>query len=266
MNAVQRALDALSALQRRHALLLFLALGAVLFAVDGWRGHERESLTLPAGVESPKAAQQWLEDEVLYREALARGIGEGDLIVRRRLVQKMRMLLETGAEVAEPSESQLRAFIDAHAGRYGAIERLSFEHVFLSRGLHDARLAADAQAMRERLDATPDADLAALSDPHPGGTRVVGLSGADLDRQFGKALAPQLAELPLNRWQGPLASSLGLHFVRLSDRQLQAPDFAAVRARAQRDYLLDARREQTRLALDQLKAQYGLAAGGTGSR
>lgn len=259
---LHRLLDALSALQRRHALLLFLALGALLFAVDGWRARGQESLSPPTGVASPQAAEQWLEDEVLYREALARGIGEGDLIVRRRLVQKMRMLLETGAEVAEPSEAQLRAYVEAHAGRYGGVERLSFDHIFLSRGRHDARLAADAEAMRQRLLAQPDADLLALSDPHPGGTQVVGLRGADLDRQFGKALAPQLAELPLNAWQGPLASSLGLHFVRLSDRRLQPPDFAAVRERAQRDWLLAERRAQTQLALARLKAQYGLAGDG----
>lgn len=262
----QTFLDALSALQRRHALLLFLALGAALFAVDGLRSHEQALPSLPAGVESPQAAQQWLEDEVLYREAVARGLGEGDLIIRRRLVQKMRLLLEVGADVAEPSDTQLREWIDTHAGRYGGLVRLSFDHVFLSRGLHNARLGEDAAAMGETLRRSPDADLAALSDPHPGGTRVEGLDALELDRQFGKALTPQLAELPTGSWQGPLASSLGLHFVRIGERRTQAPDYAAVRERAQRDYLLDQRARQTQLALDRLMARYGVAAGSGGQR
>jgi peptidyl-prolyl cis-trans isomerase C len=108
----------------------------------------------------------------------------------------------------------------------------------------------------------PEAALAALSDPHPGGTRVEGLSAVEIERQFGKALAPRLAELPVGRWQGPLASSLGLHLVRIRERQPQAPDYAAVRDRAQRDYLLDQRAVQTQLALDRLKARYGIAMGG----
>lgn len=259
---MQCLLDALSALQRRHALLLFLALGAMLFAVDGLRSREHALPGLPAGSESPQAAQQWLEDEVLYREALAHGLGEGDLIIRRRLVQKMRQLLEVGAEVAEPSETQLQAWINQHAARYGGVARLSFDHVFLSRGRHDARLGADAAALFETLRQQPEAELAALSDPHPGGTRIEGLSGVEIERQFGKALAPQLAELPVGSWQGPLASSLGLHFVRIRERQTQAPDYAAVRERAQRDYLLDQRAVQTQRALDRLKARYGIAMGG----
>lgn len=263
---IQTFLDTLSALQRRHALLLFLALGAVLFAVDGLRSREPSLPGLPDGVESPQAQQQWLEDEVLYREAVARGLSEGDLIIRRRLVQKMRLLLEVGADVAEPSDSQLREWIDTHAGRYGGLARLSFDHVFLSRGLHNARLGEDAAAMGETLRRSPDADLASLSDPHPGGTRIEGVDSLALDRQFGKALAPQLAELPTGSWQGPLASSLGLHFVRIRERQTQAPDYVAVRERAHRDYLIDQRAVQTQLALDRLKARYGLATGGVGQR
>ncbi|MDP3857016.1 MAG: peptidylprolyl isomerase [Stagnimonas sp.] len=259
---LQTFLDVLSALQRRHALLLFLALGGLLFAVDGLRSRPQSLPGLPAGLESPQAANQWLEDEVLYREAVARGLGEGDLIIRRRLVQKMRLLLEVGADVAEPSEAQLRDWIAAHAGRYGGVARLSFDHLFLSRGRHDARLGADATAMAETLRQQPDADLAALSDPHPGGTHIEALSAVELDRQFGKALAPQLGELPVGSWQGPLASSLGLHFVRIRERHLQTPDYPAVRERAQRDWLLDQRELQTQRALDRLKARYGIAMGG----
>lgn len=256
---ISRFLDALSRLQQRHALLLFLALGAVLFAADSLRLRQAP-LSPPEVAAEGQSAEQWLEDEVLYREALARGLGEGDLIVRRRLVQKMRLMLETGVDVAEPSPAELRQWIDRHAGRYGGLERLSFDHVFLSRGLRDAHLAADAARMAAILQQPPPG-LAALSDPHPGGTQVVALSQRQIVGLFGSAFVAQLAELPLESWQGPLPSATGLHFVRLHERRSGRPDYEAVRERAQRDYLLEHRREQTRLALAQLKARYGLDAG-----
>jgi len=258
---MQRFLDALSRLQQRHALLLFLALGAALFAVDALR-HRGEPLAAPAVAVEGQTPEQWLEDEVLYREALARGLGEGDLIVRRRLVQKMRLLLETGVDVAEPSQRQLHEWIDRHAGRYGGLERLSFDHVFLSRGLRDSRLAADAAALGAVLTGEPG-DLSRLSDPHPGGTRLVALSQRDLEKLFGTAFSQSLAELPQGEWQGPLPSAMGLHYLRITERRLGRPDYAAVQERAQRDYLLEQRRVQTQMALDQLKAQYGLPESGT---
>lgn len=255
---MQGFLDRLSRLQQRHALLLFLTLGALLFAVDA-RRQQGEPLTPPAASAEGQTAEQWLEDEVLYREAIARGLGEGDLIVRRRLVQKMRLLLETGVDVAEPTDTQLREWIAAHAGRYGGVERLSFEHVFLSRGLRDSHLAADAAALAAVLQDHP-ADLDRLSDPHPGGTRPGALGQREVERQFGTPFAQQLAELPQGTWKGPLPSAMGLHFVRILERRLGKPDYVAVRERAQRDYLLEQRAAQTRLALQQLKSRYGLDA------
>lgn len=255
----QSILDALSRLQRRHALLLFLALGAVLFAVDSRRRAADVPQPPDVVAGDPVDAARWLEDEVLYREAIARGLGEGDLIVRRRLVQKMRMLLEAGVDVAEPDPATLDAWIDTHAARYGGFERISFEQVFLSRGRNEARMADAARIVGERLRTEATPDLAVLSDPHPGGTRFDGASKRDVERLFGAAFTQQLGELPMGDWQGPLPSALGLYFVRVHERSTQPPDHVAVRERALRDYLLEQRRVATELAVADLKSRYGLA-------
>lgn len=254
---IHSLIDGLSRLQQRHALLLFLALGAALFTVDGLR-QRTPALQPPQVAGGDDGAAQWLEDEVLYREAKARGLDDGDLIVRRRLVQKMRLLLETGVDVAEPDEAALRRWVDTHAARYGGTARLSLDHVFLSRARRGERLAADAETMAARLQTAAPADLAALGDPHPAGTRVEHASLRDAERLFGTALTRQLAELPQQDWQGPLASALGLHFVRVRGREVMAPDYAAVREPALRDYLIEQRRLRTQLALDELKARYGV--------
>ena len=248
---VQQALDLISRWQRRHALLLFLAFGAALFAAD----HLRR---LPAPPPGESADAQWLEDEVLYREALARGLGEGDLIVRRRLVQKMRLLLETGVDVAEPDDATLAAWIDAHAARYGGVARLWLDHFFLSRGRHGAALDEAAAALQAQL---PPGPATALGDPHPGGVQLDGLDPRTLERTFGTLLAERISALSAGAWHGPLPSALGLHFVRVRSRELQTPDYAAVRERARRDYLVERRREGTRLALDELLRRHGIAAG-----
>lgn len=257
-RGLHRALDTLSRWQRRHALLLFLALGAALFTVDHLRRGER-AIELPAVVAGdPASAQQWLEDEVLYREALVRGLDDGDLIVRRRLVQKMRLLLETGVDAGEPDATALREWIDRHPGRYGGVARSSLDHVFLSRGRHGAELDAAAGRIGARL--AEAADLAALADPHPAGTRVEDAEPRALERSFGTALAGRIAELPLDQWQGPLPSALGLHFIRVRARATRTPDYAAVHDRARRDYLIEQRRMGTRLALEALLRRHGVGA------
>lgn len=253
---LQRFLDALSRVQQRHALLLFLMLGAALFAAEGLR-RPAQMLEPPASTDAGAAAQ-WLEEEVLYREALARGLGEGDLMVRRRLVQKMRLLLETGVDVAEPSASELSAWIAARPGRYAGLKRMSLEHIFLSHSRRGMRLQEDAALLAVQLRGAGVIDARALSDPHPGAGRQERLDAAGLDRLFGSALAEQIKGIAPGGWQGPLPSALGLHFLRIRSRQEHSADDPAVRERAHRDYLLERRRELTQVALTRLKSGYGL--------
>ncbi len=255
---MQRLLDQLSRLQQRHALLLFLALGVVLFAADGLR-RSPAALAAPAGVGEGADARQWLEEEVLYREALARGLDQGDLIVRRRLAQKMRLLLETSVDVPDPDPARLRAWIDAHPARYGGLEHLALSHVFLSRSLRGRQLGEDAIRVAAQLRSDTTQALEGLSDPHPGGTQLQRANQRELERLFGAPVAAQLMELPAGGWEGPIASALGIHFVRVHQRQLGTPDYAAVHDRAQRDFLIEQRRIATAVALADLKARYGLS-------
>jgi hypothetical protein len=46
----------------------------------------------PTASESDRLVADYVREEVLYREALALGLDRDDLVVRRRLVQKMEML------------------------------------------------------------------------------------------------------------------------------------------------------------------------------
>jgi hypothetical protein len=252
--SVAPALDALSRLQQRHALLCFVLFGGLLFLVD--RLRQPAPLLIPPEAIEQGAAPQWLEDEVLYREALARGLGEGDLIVRRRLIQKMRQLLETGVDLAAPDEAVLAAWIEAHPARYGGLERIDFDHLFLSRARHGAALTAEAQRLGAQLKAEPNLDWAAFGDPHPAGTGVEGASGRDLERLFGSALASELGALPAGDWQPPLISAQGAHLVRIRQRELRPPDVAAVAQRAQRDWLIEQRRAQTDAAIQDLLSRY----------
>ncbi len=255
---MQRFLDRLSRLQQRHALLLFLALGAALFTAEGLR-RPTPTLAAPGVVGAGASAQQWLEEEVLYREALARGLDEGDLIVRRRLAQKMRLLLETSVDVPEPDTAQLRAWIDAHPARYGGLEHLSLSHVFLSRSLRGTQLGDDAVRVAAQLRSGAVQEIERLGDPHPGGTQLQRVTHRELERLFGTPVTAQLLELPVGSWEGPIASAFGIHFVYVRQRQLGTPDYAAVHDRAQRDFLIEQRRIATAVALTDLKARYGLS-------
>ena len=82
----------------------------------------------------------------MAREAEAMGLGEDDTIIRRRLAQKLKFLVEDTAQLAEPSEAELRQFYAAHVSHFETPGSLSFKQVYFN--------------PERRTDAQADAKLA----------------------------------------------------------------------------------------------------------
>lgn len=206
----------------------------------------------PTGAASAAAAQEivdhYVDGEVLYREALARGLDRGDVIVRRRLIQKMEFLLEAEGD-GEPTEAELADFLRANQARYARPERLGVEHVFVrAEGPGHQAAAARAEMLRARL--VSGEAPAGLGDPFPRGASLPPEERGALAATFGEPFAAAVAALPAGEWSGPLRSPFGLHLVRVRERlpprpaepgevreQLRADLRAARRSAARRDGL-----------------------------
>jgi parvulin-like peptidyl-prolyl isomerase len=76
-------------------------------------------------------------------------------------------------------------------------------------------------------------------------------------RDFGAAFTGELSALPVGTWEGPVASGLGLHLVRVVARMpASAPALDVVRAEVTREWE-NARREQALAeSYRRLRAQY----------
>jgi peptidyl-prolyl cis-trans isomerase C len=199
---------------------------------------------------------RWIDEQVLYREALALGLDRRDVIVQRQLTQKMRFLIEDSTLLREPMQAELQTWLEQHSQRYGQGPVVSFEQVFLSRGRHGGQLQAEAARVAAQLQREPQA-FVGLGDPFLVGQVVTAVDAARLRREFGAGFYEALAELPPGEWSGPVASGFGLHLVRVTERAPFKPaQLAEVADRVRLDYRLAQREEQNRAALAQLRARY----------
>lgn len=210
----------------------------------------------PTREEEERIRREWLEEEVLYREARELGLAERDTVVRRRLVQRMRFLIEDTAEIAEPDDRQLQVWIDTHPDRYTGSPEITFEQRFFSRGRRGLRAREDAVAAVERLTETPDAEI--QSDPFPRGSGPRQARLEAIQRDFGIDFAEGVGALEPGRWTGPIESSYGFHVVRVIDhRDTEVPTLDDVRERAREDWMYAQRQDANRKAIDALIARYG---------
>lgn len=192
---------------------------------------------------------QHVEQEVLYREALALGLDRGDPVVRRRLVQKMSFMLED-QPIEPPDEATLAAWLETHAARYQEPERITFRHVFLRRESRD-------RAPAVLTDLQGGADPAGLGDPFVHGGHITHRTQKQVEGLFGAAFAEAIREAPAGRWAGPIESSYGVHLVQIEAVVPgRVPPLGEVRARVATDWTEHQRGAARARTLAELKARY----------
>ncbi|MEY2855610.1 MAG: hypothetical protein RL030_2742 [Pseudomonadota bacterium] len=197
----------------------------------------------------------YVEDEVLYREGVALGLDEDDLVIRRRVRQKLEVISEELSGDKAPTEADLDAWLNAHPDSFRQPSLISFEQVYFGTQGPDTQAARRIDATRTALNAGADPARQGQSTLLPrSGTR----QGLDLvARSFGQEFASQLETLPTGSWQGPIASAFGLHLVRVSAREpANLPDLAQVRQAVERDWEANRRRLAFEENYRRLRAQY----------
>ena len=186
---------------------------------------------LPTPDETDGMIRDHVADQVYYREALRLGLDQGDEVVVRRMRRKLESLTVADAETAEPSDAQLQALIDRDPARYSDDPRTSFEQIYLGADTPDNRAAANAQLTELR------AGRPVAAQPAPLPARLDRASAGEISGMFGDEFTLTLRTLTLAQWQGPVASGVGLHLVRIDSRAAPAePSLAAVRQRVSNDW------------------------------
>lgn len=182
--------------------------------VEGLRAQARARGGTPEATTDEVLVASFVRDEVLYREAVARGLEDGDPIVRRRLVQAMELVLTTELDVPTPDDAALEAFLTAHPSDFERPGMTSLEHVYFARGPGDAARAA---AALEALAAGAEPET--LGDPFLPGRSIGPATAARIDATFGPGLSAALTEIELHEWAGPIEGAYGLHLVRVRSRE-----------------------------------------------
>lgn len=199
-----------------------------------------------------------IRDEALFRKGLAMGLGEGDEVVRRRIIQKMEFLAEGDGDVEEPSLAQLQMFYKANAERYRKSARVSFTHLYFSPDIGDAAAARSraAVALAQLQESANPSTIS--SDRFPDRRNYARLGLQEAEQVFGKSeLAQALYTLPVGVWAGPVRSGYGWHLVRIDLREeLRPPLLTEIEEELRADWQDEQRARLKDERLTQLLREY----------
>ncbi len=269
----------------KEPLVHFLLAGGVLFGAYAWMNRDSEnpnadrtpSLQVSAG-DIEWLTQNWTtqwrrqptpeelrglvtdyaDELLLAREARALGLEDNDVIVRRRLAQKLTFLIEDTARRAEPSDAELQQFFTAHAERFRRDARISFEQVYFS-PQQRANAKSDAIATLGRLRGEGELATATLGDRLLLEANFRDETEQSVSAAFGGGFARAIFALEPGVWSGPIESGYGLHLVLVSTRQEgRLPPFAEQRERVVEEWRREQERKAKALYLAELRKKYRL--------
>jgi PPIC-type PPIASE domain len=263
----------------KEPLVHFLLAGAVLFGAYAWiiRTPERPTADKTAQVQVSAGDVRWLaenwttqwqrpptrdelrglitdylNEQLLAREARALGLEDNDVIVRRRLAQKLTFLIDDTARRAEPTEQELQQYYEANAQHFRSDARISFAHIYFSpQRRADARSDA-ADALKLLLTEGTTTSTADLGDRLLIRPELRDETEQSVSNTFGPDFARAVFALGTDSWSGPVQSGYGLHLVRVSTmKEARVPPLSEIRERVAAEW----RREQETRAKDRYLAE-----------
>lgn len=264
----------------REPLVQFLVIGAVLFVgILAARSLQKPVVRIDAQ-ELGQLAGYWstqmqrdptdqelqgiiherVDEEVLAREALRLGLDKDDMIVRRRLAQKMTFASEDTANLPEPDEAALKAFFEKTKADYQAPPRVTFRHQFFNSDRGKDQALARATAALGKVASTQGE---ALGEPF---LLPLGYSDAnliDIHKDYGQDFSGALLTAPLNQWSGPIASAYGFHLIKVDSRvSAKMPSLDEVRPDVLAAYQEEARKARNATYLADLRKKYRIEISG----
>lgn len=264
----------------KEPLIQFLALGTMLFALYGLVGKRsteapdkivvsasrianlgdgfaRTWRRPPSEQELQGLIEDYIRDEVFYREGRAAGLDRDDVVIRRRVRQKMEFLAEDMSG-SEPSDEQLAAYLGSNPERFRAEDSLTFRHIFLSATRRANTIESDTKQVASVLDRADAAvDAIALGDPFLLGEEFRSVSASKVTSIFGEGFAKRISAMDKGLWQGPVSSGFGQHFVFISERASGGlPPLDEVRPSVRREWANARRLEAERKLYASLRERY----------
>jgi parvulin-like peptidyl-prolyl isomerase len=252
-------------------ILVFFAIGLLIFFLDIGFNSEQNSKDIyisdqeltsllsawqsqvgrpPSDEEIVNIINNFVQEEILYREALLLGLDQEDRIIKRRLAQKITFLKQETIP-NEPSQEDLKKFFKQNKNNYFVPATYSFSHHYFSKESNPKERAVKAFNDYQ----TNQAELA--GDPFFLGKNFYQNSSNDIKKNFGELFFLAIENLALNEWSGPHESAFGQHIIKLKEVKTGFdPSIEQVRLKVQQDYLSQSQDKAIAEYIDEIRSQY----------
>ena len=235
---------------------LIVTEGEMAWMEDSWTKRWNRP---PTEEELEGLIDQHIKESILYQEALKMGLDKNDIIIRRRLAQKLRFLQEDLIKPPEPESDELSMYFNENIDKYSPDKLITMTQIYFDPDKRDETTLSDAENAKKELikkefttiDPADYGDNFMLQNYYPGSTQT------EIAKLFGNEFAQSVMELEPGQWHGPVLSGYGTHLVYISERMDPVqPIFTEVQELVLEDWKVAKQQEINDLFIEGLISQY----------
>ena len=206
----------------------------------------------PTAVELKGLIDDFVLEEIYFRQAVAMQMDRDDTIIRRRLRQKLEFLTDDTSALVDPSEKELAEYLAANEQKFRQSPTYSFDQVYFNPEKHGDDPESEVSEMLSLIRTGKDVGDASLL---PSSYDLVERNA--VDGTFGTGFSSHLDDLEIGEWQGPIRSGLGIHLVRLKARtEGRLPELSQIREIVEREWRNEQRVSTRKKMNDRLLQDY----------
>ena len=195
--------------------------------------------------------KQLLDEEILYREAIKLGLDKNDIIIKRRLAQKIGFLRQE-ADSSLPSEKEVNDFYNQNTKKYFVDKRITFSHIYFSESKDQEAKAT--KALNLIRSGTTETDF---GEPFLLGKNFSSKSISEIERSFGKEFSEVIQSIVPQEWSGPLNSEYGSHLIFVNSiSESFTPALEEIRNIVISDVILEKQNNSVKEYLKELRSKY----------
>ena len=185
--------------------------------------------------------QEYVREEVLYREAMALGLDQEDYIIKRRMIQKVEFMTEGVVDaLIVPTDKEVNQYYQENKENYFLPPLVTFTHVFFSieqRNREQAAKSAEKEYKYLNKHAVPFEMATSRGDRFHYHTNYVERDPEYVASHFSKTFAERIFEAsPSYQWIGPFESIYGYHLVMVTSSEPgRYPELTEIRDKVKQD-------------------------------
>ncbi len=263
----------------KEPLLHFLVLGVLLYIASIVWGNDQNQLqqiivtegkikhleTLykktwqrePTKAELESIVKEYVLEQAAYYEGVNLGLDKNDIVIVRRVRQKLDFIAEENTPLPEATDELLNAYLQENADRFRLEPTLSLRQIYLDPKKHSDTLKLDTAKLLEQLSKQPAQDISRLGDNYLFKPYYQKQRLTELERLLGQRFSQTINELPVGIWHGPVRSSYGVHLVFIEEKQEAVlPELSQIRSTVLREWENTVRKQATKKYYHDLLQRY----------